>query len=567
MASKKASEEGIRKSELPKRRLRGTYENDLDTIVIKALSISPKERYRSAEEMRRDFVALANRRPVSARQPTRRYRASLFVRRNLGLLLTVSVLVLLSLAGAANVISERNRANAAADEANAQRLTADQATTFLVELLTAADPHNPTAPVRTDTRSARELLDLGTSRIDDVAAGNSELATRLWDAVGQAYSRIGELNTADSLLQLSLRTRNSGEVADSLAYSHTLDLLATNLQKQNRYDEAEPFFRDALAIRMRHTDEGSPGLLDVANQANNLAVFLEDGGSLDDAIQFAELAHELYRKHPLAPVEDRLSIQHNLALLHRRSGRYREAEILLREVLRSRDSLLGVHPDVGATYNVLGALYSDIGEYDRAVDAIQRSLSIDRETLGDEHEHVAGDMELLAGVLIEAGRFDEARGWLMQSMSLRVKLHGADDPDTAISYRLLGVVLAEFDEFDEARRLLEHALRIELGLGGRRLHMLASTYQGMGRLALREGDPETAGQHFVVSESIRREVYGPDHRLVGNVVLDRAEAALLSGDVDRAKELAVETLRIFRAARLPDSYPRMVRATSIVSLQ
>ncbi len=566
MARRNPTTKGSREGKRKVRNLRGQFEKDLDAIILKALSVSSKKRYRTAGEFGSDLVALANRRPVTARPRTRRYRTSLYIRRNSGLLILVLVVILSGLLGVARIIQERNRANVAAIEATAQRLTADQATTFLVDMLTAADPQNPKAPLRTDTLSARELLDLGTSRINDVAAGNPELASRLWDAVGQAYTRIGELSTADSLLRLSLQARRSGEVTDSLAYTHTLDLLATNLQRQNRYEEAEAHFRDALAIRMRHVDEDSPGQLDVANQANNLAGLLEEAGRIDAALHFAEVAHEIYLTQPLAPAADRLSIQHNLALMYRRAGHYVEAANLLRYVARSRDSLLGIHPDVGATYNVLGALYTDIGEYDSASYAIRRSLAIDRETLGNEHEYVAADMELLASVLIEAGKFSEARDTLEESMRLRVAIHGWDDPDTAVSFRLLGVALAELGEYDDARRLLERALDIELALGDRRRHMLASTYQAMGRLALREEEIEKAEDDFLRSESIRRDFYGPNHRLVGMVVLDRAEAALFRGNMPRAKRLAEEAQAIFRAVQLPESYPRLVRTREIMSL-
>ena len=43
------------------------------------------------------------------------------------------------------------------------------------------------------------------------------------------------------------------------------------------------------------------------------------------------------------------------------------------------------HPDVAASYNNLGVVYKNKGEYDKAIDFYERSLSINIASLGLEH--------------------------------------------------------------------------------------------------------------------------------------------------------------------------------------
>src|SRR5690606_19698258 len=114
---------------------------------------------------------------------------------------------------------------------------------FLVELLTASDPMDPEATGRPDTLTALELLALGTRRAGTELREEPQLQARIWDAVGEAYGRLGHHAAADSLLRLALDAKRSQRPVDSLALAWTMDLLATNLQAQgtsDAYDEAEP---------------------------------------------------------------------------------------------------------------------------------------------------------------------------------------------------------------------------------------------------------------------------------------------------------------------------------------
>jgi len=116
---------------------------DLAAIVDKAIAPSPRERYRSADELAGDLRRLLAREPVAARRATLAHRAHLFVRRNRWPL--VLGLVSIAAAVAGWVGSDLRRRGAERDAsrgwgAHAQAKAAASAFEAWIASATLADP-------------------------------------------------------------------------------------------------------------------------------------------------------------------------------------------------------------------------------------------------------------------------------------------------------------------------------------------------------------------------------------------------------------------------------------------
>jgi len=85
---------------------------DLDAIVLKALSVEPHRRYASAEEMSADIGRFLEKRPVLAQTPSRLYYAARFVARNKALSATAFALILAIVTGSGVSLWEARRAEA-----------------------------------------------------------------------------------------------------------------------------------------------------------------------------------------------------------------------------------------------------------------------------------------------------------------------------------------------------------------------------------------------------------------------------------------------------------------------
>lgn len=111
------------------RRLRG----DLDTIVMKALSAEPEQRYASVDALAEDLRRWRDTRPIRARAPTLRYRAGRFIARNRWGVAAASALVLALAGGMAGIAWQGEQARRQAERAELTRQ-------FLRDVFSEANP-------------------------------------------------------------------------------------------------------------------------------------------------------------------------------------------------------------------------------------------------------------------------------------------------------------------------------------------------------------------------------------------------------------------------------------------
>ena len=167
----------------------------------------------------------------------------------------------------------------------------------------------------------------------------------------------------DALSIELLGARLQAKRASGQGTSITLDTLATELQNQGKYDEAEPLFREALEVD-RET---------------------------------------LGNRHP-----DTLAAVSNLGGLLHAKGDLAAAEPLLREALEGRRQTLGNrHPLTIIFINNLGTLLQDKGDLTAAEPLLREALEVRRETLGDSHPSTLTSINTL-GVLLQKQKMGDS---------------------------------------------------------------------------------------------------------------------------------------------------------------
>ena len=208
-----------------------------------------------------------------------------------------------------------------------------------------------------------------------------------------------------------------------------LNETAYYLHERARYEEAEPLFQRALAIREKALGPEHP---DVATSLNNLA--------------------ELYRTQ----------------------GRYEEAEPLLQRALAIAEKTLGPeHPDVGTHLNNLAALYDDQGRYEEAEPLYQRALAIAEKALGPEHPHVGRDLNNLALLYYAQGRYEAAEPLYQRALAIAEKALGPEHPHVGASLNNLAKLYDVQGRYEAAEPLYQRALTItEKALGPEHPHVV-----------------------------------------------------------------------------------------------
>jgi len=146
-------------------------------------------------------------------------------------------------------------------------------------------------------------------------------------------------------------------------YAKSLNSLAAALHLQGKITEAEPLYRQALAIRLR-----TPGAehVDVATMHNNLAAILRDTARFAEADEEYGRAVALFRR--VGP--DHMGLPGSLAGWGRVKyslGQYAEAEARLREALGMlQERLPAGHPQALVTAARLGRALTGLARYDEA---------------------------------------------------------------------------------------------------------------------------------------------------------------------------------------------------------
>ena len=154
-----------------------------------------------------------------------------------------------------------------------------------------------------------------------------------------------------------------------------------NLFQAERYEEALPYFREALVLAEERFGPDDPA---VSVELNNLAEVLRLLKRYDEARPLYERALALDERRGSEEVGLATSLN-NLALLDRAEGRYDEAQAHYDRALDLLQGALGPrHPSVAKTLNNLAILYQLQGKPEDALPLIDRAADIALEALGPD---------------------------------------------------------------------------------------------------------------------------------------------------------------------------------------
>ncbi|MCP4662504.1 MAG: serine/threonine protein kinase [bacterium] len=447
-------------------RLRRKLRGDLDAIVLKALAKDPKERYRSMEQFADDLERHLDGRPVRAHNATWTYRAGRFLVRQRWRVVA-AVLCLLSLAGGgAWLDGERRARSAEQDRRRAERQAleaereAEAATALARNLVLAADPDGAGGGPLT----ARDLLRRAEEQARRFLGDQPESLAHQLEALGLVHQAQGDLPTAHSLLEESLRLRRRTYGGDHRLVARGLNNLAAQAHEAGDRTRAEILYRLALAMKRRLGQSDD----DLSRVESNLASLLVFRGEYDEAEALFRRILSLRRRSGEATARELSSSLRSLGNLYFLKGDFENAEPLLREALQLREREYGPESiRTAAVLSSLGRLLHAQGHHEDAETAFVRALEIRLRLLGDRHIHVALSRKDLASLYDDLG--EEATAAVLWHQSLSVL--AAERPggwEMADAKRLHGVRLMKAGKVEEARVCLEEAYRTLRRLRGER---------------------------------------------------------------------------------------------------
>jgi len=496
-------------------------DKDLQTIVLKALEKEAWRRYQSALALAEDIERSLKKLPILARPPSTIYQMQKLVARNKATFGFVASLFLTLMGFAVTMSIQSARISHERDKALAAETTAKQVSSFLIDLFKISDPNE----TRSNTVTAREILDRGSSKVTNDLSAQPLVQASLMDTLGQVYSSLGLYDQALPLLESSLATRRKLQGAQNLDVATTLDRLGTVWWHRGAYAKAQSLKEQSMAIRERLL---GPDDLLLANSA------------------------------------------HNLGTLHISKGEYEQAQTLLERALAIREKKLGPdHPDVASTLNSLGAIAYKQKDNARAQLLWERTLAIREKKLGPDHPDLAQTLNNLAVVHTENAELAEARELLQRVVKIQEKVLGPNHPDLASGLANLGRVLQESGDYEGARNLYQRAVDIEEAASPQNPE-LAEFLDGVAKAYLAEGNVPLARQLYQRSLFIREQSFGKNQPAATESLIGLANCDRRDGHTVEAEATFERALKLCRtpegkynasATDVLGDYAALLRAT------
>jgi tetratricopeptide (TPR) repeat protein len=204
--------------------------------------------------------------------------------------------------------------------------------------------------------------------------------------------------------------------------------------------------------------------------------------------------------------------QHAAGNLMHTEGNYDKAIEFLQRALCIRTATLGeMHADTAVTISSMGASYNNNGQYDRAIELYERALPIQVATLGEMHAETAGTIGNMGTSYGEQGQQDRAIELYERALRIQVATLEEMHAEAAVTIGSMGASYSEKGQHDRAIELYERALRIhEATLGEMHTH----TAQCVINLGLSYGNKGQFDRAITEAQRALRiclKVLGPHH--------------------------------------------------------
>jgi len=401
------------RSATPKK-LAAALKGDLETIVAKALRQDPAARYASAEALAEDLRRYLAGEPVAARPEGAAYRAGKFIRRHrLAVAASAGAALALSVGLAVALMEART----ARHEARVSR----EVEKFLTDIFRANSSDQPD-PVQARQTTARQLLDIGASKIDGELADAPDARIRLLGTLSGLYSDLGlDDQSADlSRKQVALARRLYGPHSPQLA--HALIMLGGAMHSSGSANGEEGVLREAGNILDAKGDSSS---LDRALLENKLAevYFASD---LPKALASAQRSVSIYRRYP--PSTDFVEALYEEGVLHTQRAENTEAVARFQEAIGVSRKIAGdPNPALPRLYAMQGQAQQGAWQFAAAEQSLRSALSEARAINGERHVDTVETTMRLGIFLGDTGRFREAIATLRQARDLVLELRGPED--------------------------------------------------------------------------------------------------------------------------------------------
>ncbi|RMX44001.1 hypothetical protein pdam_00023377 [Pocillopora damicornis] len=285
-----------------------------------------------------------------------------------------------------------------------------------------------------------------------------------------------EYEAAKNCSEVALEIIHSGNANDAVGKAEIYIFAGITHKCKGNLDQGKNYYTSALDILLKQL---GPEHVDVAASYNNLGTVYSSLGDFQQAKDNHELALNILLKQLGPEHVDVAASYNNLGTVRRSLGDFREAKDNHALPLDTLQKQLGPdHVDVAASYNNLGTVHRGLGRFQQAKDNYARALDIRLKQLGPKHDsharaldiglkqlgpeqvHVATSYNNLGIVYRNLGNFPQAKDYYARALDIYLKQLGPDHLKVGKIYENIGDAHNEQGHDGEAKRNYDRALAI-----------------------------------------------------------------------------------------------------------
>ncbi len=367
---------------------------------------------------------------------------------------------------------------------------------------------------------------------------------------------------AEPLYLQALAIREQLLGLEHLYTASCLGKLAELYEIQGKYAKAEPLLQQTLAIREKLL---GPEHSATGTALNNLGIVYWEQGKYKEAEPLLQRALTISERTPGDRHPDTAMILNNLAMLYYDQGKYEGAGQLLQHALEIEEDILGPERlSKAVKLSNLAILYGTQGSYEQATHLSEQALTIYQQMLGPEHPDTGAGLNNLGFLYRSQGKYAEAEPLFLQALEICKRVLGLEHPHTARCLSNLGLLYEQQGKYAEAESLLQQVLQIcEQVLKPEHPDMIHSL-NNLGFLYEKQGKHAEAEPLLLQALEIRKRVL-PGHPDMAHSLNNLASVYKSQGKYAEAEPLFLQALEIYEQVLGPE-HPDIVHCLSNLAI-
>ncbi|MEW6747117.1 MAG: serine/threonine-protein kinase [Planctomycetota bacterium] len=511
------------------RPLRLRIDDELDTIVLKALSKVKERRYQSTHDLALDIDRYLKGEPIDAKRDSTWYVLRKFLRRH-KMQAAAGAAAMLVILGAV-VVSTTFWSQARTEGRKAERTS-----TLLRDLLASVNPNMARGRMVT----VREVLDDAAVRVEQELADEPEVQATLRTTIGKTYRSLGLYGAAEPHLRAALEIRRQLFGGSDLGVAESLFELGLLLEGRAEYRRAEELYRETLDILRRSLPDDDRRVAVALSQLATIYYAKRDYARAEPMLQESLT---LLRQAGREDDESVAVTLGNLGKFFFSRGEYGEAERRLREA-SAIFTKLGRQEGLGMAHCLLalGRVHRARRESVPALESFEQAGRLFAKLLGDSDPWVTLSMAHVALVTCEDEGSQAAEAEYGEVLERIPPLRARESMASAECLNQAGAIAENRGDYAQAETLYREAVQMYQDLLEQDHPDVAVCKRNLAWLLYQRRKCDEAERLCREALAVQRKFFGDENQEVATTLLHLAWIEHARGQQDAAAELASQAL-------------------------